>query len=54
MYGGTCINVACIPTKSLVNSAAKAADFGGDRQDKARRYAEAISEKDRLTAMPER
>ena len=24
MYGGTCINVGCIPTKSLVNSAAEA------------------------------
>ena len=25
MYGGTCINVACIPTKSLVRSAALSA-----------------------------
>lgn len=51
MYGGTCINVACIPTKSLVGSAARSADIGGDDQDKARRYGEAIAQKDRLTAM---
>lgn len=51
MYGGTCINVACIPTKSLVHSAALSAVQGGDFAEKARRYAEAIGEKDRLTAM---
>ena len=28
-YGGTCINVACIPTKSLVHSAALSAAQGG-------------------------
>lgn len=38
MYGGTCINIACIPTKSLVHSA----EIG-------RSYPEAIAEKNRLT-----
>ena len=27
LYGGTCVNVGCIPTKTLVASA-RAADFG--------------------------
>ena len=49
MYGGTCINVACIPTKSLVHSAALSAAMGGSFADKAERYAAAIFEKDRLT-----
>jgi pyruvate/2-oxoglutarate dehydrogenase complex dihydrolipoamide dehydrogenase (E3) component len=39
MYGGTCINIACIPTKSLVHSS----ELGVP-------YAEAIAEKNRLTA----
>ena len=30
MYGGTCINVGCIPSKSLVTSAAEAALYPGD------------------------
>lgn len=49
MYGGTCINVACIPTKSLVHSAALSAAMGGSFAKKAERYAAAIFEKDRLT-----
>ncbi|MCI2049841.1 MAG: FAD-dependent oxidoreductase [Lachnospiraceae bacterium] len=51
MYGGTCINVACIPTKSLENSARLSAAIGGDFEDKARRYTEAVAEKGRLTGM---
>jgi pyruvate/2-oxoglutarate dehydrogenase complex dihydrolipoamide dehydrogenase (E3) component len=38
MYGGTCINIACIPTKSLVHSA----ELGVS-------YSPAIAEKNRLT-----
>jgi pyruvate/2-oxoglutarate dehydrogenase complex dihydrolipoamide dehydrogenase (E3) component len=38
MYGGTCINIACIPTKSLVHSAESSVP-----------YPEAIAEKNRLT-----
>ena len=51
MYGGTCINVACIPTKSLVHSAALSAEKGGSFIQRAERYQAAIEEKDRLTAM---
>ena len=39
MYGGTCINIACIPTKSLVHSS----ELGVP-------YTDAIAEKNRLTA----
>lgn len=51
MYGGTCINVACIPTKSLENSARLSAAMGGDFTAKAARYSAAVDEKRRLTAM---
>ena len=51
MYGGTCINVGCIPSKSLVHSAALSAAQGGSFAEKAARYAEAIQEKSRLTGM---
>ncbi|NLU23299.1 MAG: FAD-dependent oxidoreductase [Clostridiales bacterium] len=51
MYGGTCINVACIPTKSLENSARLSAAQGGGFEEKAERYREAVAEKRRLTGM---
>lgn len=51
MYGGTCINIACIPTKSLVHSAALSAAQGGVFEEKAVRYAAAIEEKDRVVAL---
>ncbi|NCB93337.1 MAG: pyridine nucleotide-disulfide oxidoreductase [Clostridia bacterium] len=44
MYGGTCINVGCIPSKSLVTSAALAAKNIGS-------FAEAVDEKTRVTTM---
>ena len=50
-YGGTCINVACIPSKSLEYSARLSAEIGGDFAAKAERYRAAIAEKRRLTAM---
>lgn len=49
MYGGTCINVACIPTKYLIRRAKESAAYGGSFGEKARRYAQAIEDKDRLT-----
>lgn len=51
MYGGTCINVACIPTKSLEHSARLSQVQGGDFQAQSERYRAAIEEKRRLTAM---
>ena len=50
-YGGTCINVACIPSKSLEYSARLSAAAGGDFAARAVRYRAAIAEKRRLTAM---
>jgi pyruvate/2-oxoglutarate dehydrogenase complex dihydrolipoamide dehydrogenase (E3) component len=44
MYGGTCINVGCIPSKSLINSAS----ISSSHQEK--HYEEAIEEKRRLTS----
>ncbi|ALU13578.1 dihydrolipoyl dehydrogenase LpdA [Eubacterium limosum] len=52
MYGGTCINVGCIPTKSLVNSAkASVIQKPGSYDEKNRLYWEAVKEKRRLTGM---
>ena len=52
MYGGTCINVGCIPTKSLVNSAkASVIQKPGSYEEKNRLYWEAVEEKRRLTGM---
>ncbi len=51
MYGGTCINVACIPTKTLVHAAALSAAQGGTFEERGVRYAAAIDEKDRVTGM---
>jgi pyruvate/2-oxoglutarate dehydrogenase complex dihydrolipoamide dehydrogenase (E3) component len=51
MYGGTCINVACIPTKSLEHSARLSFAQGGDFTAKAERYRNAVEEKRRLTTM---
>lgn len=48
-YGGTCINVACIPTKSLVHSAAFSKAAGGSFEDKALRYTQAVVTKGELT-----
>lgn len=52
MYGGTCINVGCIPSKSLVRNAQTARrNSGTDFAWKADWYARAIHEKRDLTAM---
>lgn len=50
MYGGTCINVGCIPSKSLILSASGvAADASQEEKDDA--FRRAVLEKRRLTAM---
>lgn len=52
MYGGTCINVGCIPSKSLVTSAAEAKlHADAPFEEKAARYAAAIAEKRRVTGL---
>lgn len=50
MYGGTCINIGCIPTKALVHLAKHAPRNAGP-EEKKRYYAEAISKKDAVTGM---
>ncbi len=52
MYGGTCINVACIPSKSLVKNAKQAEILGFETfAEKAAFYQRAIEEKDQVTSM---
>lgn len=50
-YGGTCINVACIPSKSLENSARLSNLQGGNFEERQIRYELAIEKKNNLTAM---
>lgn len=49
MYGGTCINVGCIPSKSLIHNAAYAKTIDSF-EAKAAFYKKAIEEKRNLTA----
>ena len=51
MYGGTCINTACIPTKSLIHSAYLSSLLGGSFEERANRYAKAVDKKNDLTGM---
>ena len=53
MYGGTCINVGCIPTKFLVNRASSAAEMAlrGGRasyEERNRIFCEAVKKKEQL------
>ena len=50
MFGGTCINVACIPTKFLENSARLSNAVGGDFEARSARYRSAVAKKRTLTA----
>ena len=50
MFGGSCINVGCIPTKSLVYRAGLAAAKGGSFEEKAAAYKAAMEQKEDLTA----
>lgn len=50
MYGGTCINIGCIPTKTLVHLAKSAPKDAGMKKKKEY-YAAAIARKNEVTAM---
>lgn len=51
MYGGTCPNIACIPTKTLVHEAGTAALlYHDDYPKQANLYKQAIGRKNRLTS----
>ena len=49
MYGGTCINIGCIPTKTLVH-AAKLADRGTSWEEKKEYYRQSIATKEDVTS----
>lgn len=48
MYGGTCINIGCIPTKFLVSRAKFSSQLGGTFEEKSARFKTSIEEKNRL------
>ena len=50
MYGGTCINIGCIPTKTLVH-AAKLAPHGVSWTDQKNYYAQAIRQKEDVVSL---
>lgn len=50
MYGGTCINVACIPTKYLVYNAQRLSSLDGSFEEKAKAYRQVMDQKDILIA----
>lgn len=50
MYGGTCINVACIPSKFLEYNARISDKMGGSFEEKAKRYGAVIDEKRKFIA----
>lgn len=49
MYGGTCINIGCIPTKSLAHSA-KLANREASREEKQAYYRQSVAQKEALTS----
>lgn len=49
MYGGTCINIGCIPTKTLVH-AAKLADKNTSWEEKKTYYRQSIASKEEVTS----
>ncbi len=49
MYGGTCINIGCIPTKTLVHAAKHAPDQAS-WEEKQAHYSRAIAYKDEVTS----
>ncbi|GIP22197.1 FAD-dependent oxidoreductase [Paenibacillus sp. J22TS3] len=52
MYGGTCINVGCIPTKALAHQSHLVSQMRiGDVTALGERYAQAIRDKDELVAL---
>ena len=52
MYGGTCINVGCIPTKTLVHHAKEASRQKGlSWEQKKEMYREAVGKKNEVIAL---
>lgn len=51
MYGGACVNTACLPSKMLVHAAATSATLGGALPERSARYQAVIREKNEKTAL---
>ena len=51
MYGGTCINTGCIPSKSLVKNAKLTEELKGDFAEKQEFFKDSIIEKKELVQM---
>ena len=50
MYGGTCINIGCIPTKALIEQAQQGKQKGlGSWEEQMRAYRQAMEKKNQLT-----
>ena len=49
MYGGTCINIGCIPTKTLIHSA-KLADTSASWKQKRAYYRQSVARKEEVTS----
>lgn len=49
MYGGTCINIGCIPTKTLVHSA-ELADKNASWEQKQAYYRQSVARKEEVTS----
>ena len=49
MYGGTCINIGCIPTKTLIHSA-KLADTSASWEQKRAYYRQSVARKEEVTS----
>lgn len=51
MYGGTCINIGCLPSKNLVKSADKISEMDVDFKRKSELFHDAITEKMEMVKM---
>ena len=49
MYGGTCINIGCIPTKTLIHSA-ELADTSASWEQKQAYYRQSVARKEEVTS----
>lgn len=51
MYGGTCVNVGCIPTKTLIHESEYAEKrYYDDYKNQSKLYALAVARKDKLVS----
>lgn len=51
MYGGTCINIACIPTKALEYESRISQHLGGTWEERQKRYRDAVAQKNSVTSL---